>query len=153
MLNHTYKWQLELVPLWKEQPNPVLGPGGGGRVCAPLDLLRATLCPSPGPGAAPCGGHLRAPLHSASAGRCQQALGGQRTVRSWVYFPHLFQTWAVMVLLHSYGSAQGPFPQSSSLQPAVRTPSASGVVKASVSAGPWVPQQPLGFPDLVSLCK
>ena len=108
----------------------------------------------PGPqGAVLCSGHLRAPLHSASARRCQQALGGQKTATSWVYFSHLLLAWAVMVLLHSYSSAQGPFLQSSSPQPAVRTPSASGVVKASVSAGPWVPQQPLGFPDPFSLCE
>ena len=50
MHNHTYKWQLEPVPLRKEQPNPALGSGAGaGMCCLPLDFLKATLCSSLGP--------------------------------------------------------------------------------------------------------
>ena len=45
-------------------------------------------------GAVPCSGHLQAPLHSASARRCQQVLGGQKTARSWMYFSHLLLAWA-----------------------------------------------------------
>ena len=151
MHNHTYKWQLEPVPLRKEQPNPALKSGGGvGMCCLPLDLLRATLCSSPGPrGLCPAVGISRLLCTLPLPGGVSRCLEGRRQRGHECI--SLTSSW--LGHLHNYSSTQGPFLQSSSPQLAVRTPSASGVVKASVSAGPWVPQQPLGFPDPFSLCE
>lgn len=96
MHNHTYKWQLEPVPLRKEQPNPALKSEAGQYVLSAPRSPESHPLLFPGPqGLCPgCSGHLQAPLHSAS---CQEvSVGVWRAEDSEVmsvYFFHLLLAW------------------------------------------------------------
>lgn len=144
MHNHTYKWQLEPVPL-RKQPHPALGSGGSRYVLSPPKSPESHSLLFPGPqGAVLCSGHLRAPLHSASARRCQQALGGAEDSEVMVYFSHLLLAQAGDGAPPQLALPRAPSCKAPALSQLSEHLPASGVVKASVLS-PWVPQQP-GLP-------